>query len=42
MEQTKIQEISGILLLLYFKKAFDTLKWDFIQQTLNLASFALA
>ena len=39
MEQTKLQNIPGILLLLDFRKAFDTVEWDFIQQTLNLFNF---
>ena len=36
LEQTKLQNIPGILLLLDFRKAFDTIKWSFIQNTLNL------
>ena len=39
MEQTEIQNIPGILLLLDFRKPFDTVEWDFIQQTLNLFNF---
>ena len=39
MEQTKLQDIPGILLLLDFRKASDTVEWDFIQQTLNLFNF---
>ena len=38
MEQTEIQN-TGILLLLDFRKAFDTVEWDFIQQILNLFNF---
>jgi len=37
--QTKLQDIPGILLLLDFRKAFDTIKWSFIQNTLNLLNF---
>ena len=39
MEQTKLQNIPGILLLLDFRKAFDTIEWSFIQNTLNLLNF---
>ena len=31
MEQTKLQNIPGILLLLDFRKAFDPIEWSFIQ-----------
>ena len=37
--QTKAQDIPGILLLLDFKKAFDTVEWGFIQNTLDLFNF---
>ena len=36
MEQTEQQDIPGILLLLDFRKAFDTIEWNFIQQTLEI------
>ena len=36
LRQTELQKIPGILLLLDFQKAFDTLEWSFIQKTLNL------
>ena len=39
MEQTEQQDIPGILLLLDFRKAFDTIEWNFIQQTLSLLNF---
>ena len=39
MEQTELQDISGILILLDFRKAFDTIEWNFIQQTLSLCNF---
>ena len=39
MEQTELQGIPGILLLLDFRKAFDTIEWGFIQQTLKLFNF---
>lgn len=39
MEQTEQQDIPGILLLLDFRKAFDTIEWSFIQQTLSLFNF---
>ena len=31
LEQTKLKDIPGILLQLDFQKAFDTIKWKFIQ-----------
>ena len=31
LEETKIQNIPGILLQLDFRKAFDTIEWEFIQ-----------
>ena len=39
LEQSKRQDIPGILLLLDFRKAFDTLEWPFIQQTLSVFNF---
>ena len=39
MEQTEQQDIPGILLLLDFRKAFDTIEWNFIQKTLSLFNF---
>ena len=39
MEQTELQDIPGILLLLDFRKAFDTIEWNFIQQSLSLFNF---
>ena len=38
-EQTKLKEIPGILLLLDFKKAFDSIESSFIQKTLDLFDF---
>ena len=39
MEQTKLQNIPGILLLLDFRKAFDSLEWPFIMKTLDYFNF---
>ena len=39
LEQTKLRNIPGILLQLDFRKAFDTIKWDFIQRTIALFNF---
>ena len=39
MEQTEQQDVPGILLLLDFRKAFDTIEWNFIQQTLSVFNF---
>lgn len=35
MQYTEDEEILGLLLLIDFEKAFDTLSWNFIQQTLD-------
>ena len=39
MEHTKLHNIPGILLLLDFRKAFDTIEWSFIQNTLSFLNF---
>ena len=39
LEQTRLQNIPGILLQLDFQKAFDTLEWKFIQRTIRLFNF---
>ena len=39
LRQTELQKIPGILLLLDFQKAFDTLDWSFIQKTFDLFNF---
>ena len=39
LEQTETQNIPGILLQLDFRKAFDTIEWEFIQKTLALFNF---
>ena len=39
LEQTKLRNIPGILLQLDFRKAFDTIEWDFIQRTIALFNF---
>ena len=39
MEQTKLQNIPGILLSLDFRKAFDSLEWPFIMKTLDYFKF---
>ena len=39
MEHTKLHNIPGILLILDFRKAFDTIEWSFIQNTLNFLNF---
>ena len=41
LEQTKLQEIPGILFLLDFRKAFDTIEWTFIQQTIDRINLLL-
>ena len=39
LEQTKLQNIPGILLQLDFRKAFDTIEWELIQRTIALFNF---
>ena len=39
MQYTEDEEITGLLLLIDFEKAFDTLSWNFIQQTLDFFNF---
>ena len=39
LEQTKLQNIPGILLQLDFRKAFDTIEWEFVQRTIALFNF---
>ena len=39
MEQTELQDIPGIRLLLDFRKAFNTIEWDFIQKTLKFGTY---
>jgi len=39
LEQTKVQNIPGILLQLDFQKAFDTIEWKFIQNAIVLFNF---
>ena len=39
VNQTKIQNIPGILVQLYFCKAFDTIEWSFIKRSLALFDF---
>jgi hypothetical protein len=39
MHFTEEEDIPGLLLLLDFEKAFDTISWNFIQSTLNYFNF---
>ena len=39
MEHTKLHNIPGILVSLDFKKAFDSLEWGFIMNTLRVFNF---
>ena len=39
MEYTKMEELTDVLVSLDFKKAFDTLEWQFIKSVLNLFNF---
>ena len=39
IEKVEEEDIPGLLLLLDFEKAFDTLEWSFINRTLNFLGF---
>ena len=39
LEQTNLQNIPGILLQLDFRKAFDTIEWNFIQEMISFFDF---
>ena len=39
VNQTKVQNIPGILVQLHFCKAFDTIEWSFIKRSLALFNF---
>ena len=39
MEYTELNEIPGIMILIDFEKAFDTLEWHFLQNTLKYFNF---
>jgi len=39
MEYTEMEELTGVLVSLDYKKAFDTLEWQFIKSVLNLLNF---
>ena len=38
--QINLRDIAGILLPLDFRKAFDTIEWEFIQRNIALFNFA--
>ena len=42
LEQTELENISGILLQLDFRKAFDTIEWPMIQQVLSIFKFGVS
>ena len=39
MMENKAQNLSGILLSLDFKKAFDTLEWPYVNKMLDTLNF---
>ena len=42
LEQTERENIPGILLQLDFRKAFDTIEWQMIQQVLSIFNFGVS
>ncbi len=41
IEYCKFKNLSGILLLIDFEKAFDTVRWNFINETLKKFNFGI-
>lgn len=39
MSFTELQDIPGLRVMIYFEKAFDSVSWKFIQETLNFFKF---
>ena len=39
MEYTELNKIPGIMVIIDFEKAFDTLEWHFLQNTLKYFNF---
>lgn len=39
MSFTELQDIPGLLAMIDFEKAFDSVSWKFIQETLNFFNF---
>lgn len=42
MQYTEQNQIPGLLMLIDFEKAFDTISWKFIYQTLDFFNFGIS
>lgn len=42
MSYTEFNDIPGLMMLIDFEKAFDTVSWDFIFQTLTFFNFGVS
>ena len=42
MHYTELNDVPGLLMLIDFEKAFDTVSWKFIQETLCFFNFGIS
>ena len=42
MQYTEEKQIAGMILLIDFEKAFDSLSWEFVNKTLNIFNFGIS
>ena len=40
LKESEVENLSGLLILVDFEKAFDSISWDYISKTLNLFNFS--